>query len=818
MASHHDTSGRWVSLLSISAAGMLCALIVLITTIDVNESAAKGPAATAVSSAPAIDTNAIYHNEVRPLLEAYCFRCHGERKKKGGLNLAAFEDEPSVLRERKRWELVFNQLHAREMPPEDARQPTPAERDRITAWIESVIDKCDCDGPPRPGRVTIRRLNRVEYANTLRDLLGVEVDAAADLPADDVGYGFDNIADVLSMSPTLMEKYLSVAEASLDEAIVEHPRLEPERRLLVAASMESSTAGRAEGRARWLYSNGEVFDDVTLSHHGAYRVKVRAWGDSAGGAAPKMELRLDGKVLATFDVPAPRDRVGIYEATAQITAGKHRVSAAFTNDYYQPDHPNPAERDRNLIVDSIEITGPIDAPPKKLPESHARIFFVSPASAKPDVERDAARRIVERMARRAFRRPVEAGEVDRLMRLYDLARGDGRTHEASVKLALTGVLCSPHFLFRIERERQPDEHGNIRLSHYELATRLSYFLWSTMPDEALMQAAAAGRLHDAAELRREVQRMLADPKAAALIEQFAEQWLTLRKLDIAAPDVKRFPAFDEKLREAMRAEPLRAFERIVREDRRVIELLDADWTFVNERLAQHYGIEGVTGEAMRLIELADRRRGGVLTMAGVLTVTSDPARTSPVMRGKWVLEQLLAAPPPPPPPDVGVLEEGGDEDHRLTLRQRLEQHRADPNCASCHARMDPIGFALEQYDAIGRWRERDNGQPIDASGKLPDGRRFSGAAELKRLLADDADAFARALAEKMLTYALGRGLEYYDICAINDIVANMQRHDYRFSSLVMGIVTSDAFRYRAARDKANEHDTSTTNTKDDADG
>jgi hypothetical protein len=587
-----------------------------------------------------------YENEIKPLLDTYCYNCHGERKR-GDLDLRQFADAQLAAKERLVFEKVLRNLQTHEMPPEGRPQPTLAERELISGWINQQFFTCDCDHPD-PGRVTIRRLNRAEYNNTIRDLVGVDFRPADDFPADDSGYGFDNIGDVLSLLPVLLEKYLLAAE-------------------------------------------------------------------------------------------------GIVEAAM------------------------------------------------KNPETRKRLFIREPL---PDAEREGAREIIASFATRAFRRPATVEETGRLLKLFESARASGESFENGIRMAAQAILISPHFLFRGELQPNPDNPAAVHpVDDYALASRLSYFLWSTMPDEELFRHAERGTLRR--NLEAQVKRMLKDPKAKAFSENFAGQWLQLRNLKLVAPDPKQFPNFDDELREAMQQETELFFEHVLREDRSVMEFIDADYTFLNERLARLYGIDGVKGEQFRRVALKRSARGGLLTQASVLTITSNPTRTSPVKRGKWVLENILGTPPPPPPPNVPELEESHEAELTGTLRQRMEQHRDNPNCASCHARMDPIGFGFENFDAIGAWRTKDGEFAIDASGKLTSGEAFDGPAEFKAiLLKQKRDEYVRCLAEKVLTYALGRGLEYYDKCAVDQIAKNVARNRYKFSALVLEVTKSTPFQKR----------------------
>jgi mono/diheme cytochrome c family protein len=750
--------------------------------------AQKGPAPVA------------YDTHVRPLLSKYCYSCHGPKKAKANLDLSKFATEASVLSARKLWKRVLDQIQSLQMPPEDSGRPLkPADREVLASWIEAAILRPDPHAPPDPGRVVLRRLNRAEYRNTIRDLLGIELagsfDPTRDFPSDDVGYGFDTIGDVLSIPPLLLEKYVAAAERILDRAIVTPEQLKPMVRRLEAEALAVTAGGAPDSAHMVLFANGELSAEVDVPKDGRYVLRVRAGGDQAGPEPARMLVRAGDRDLKTFDVTVPRDRMKVYEQKLELRAGKRRLAVAFVNDYYNPSAPKRSERDRNLVVDWLELTGPVLEGPPELPESHKRIFTAQPGAGVS--KREAARRVLAPLAERAFRRPVAAEEVERLVSLFDLADAQGESFEAAMKVPLLAVLVSPHFLFRVERDGPAGAPRGVRpLDDWELATRLSYFLWSSMPDEELFALARQGRLRDPKTLDAQVDRMLRDPRARALSENFALQWLQLRRLEIHAPDPKRFPTFNEKLREAMRREVELLFDEIVREDRSVVTLLDADFTYVNEALARHYGIPGVRGDEMRRVALQDPRRGGILMTAGVLTVTSNPTRTSPVKRGKWVLEALLGTPPPPPLPDAGELKDEPEGAERLTVRQRLELHRADPNCAGCHKRMDPIGLGFENYDAIGRWRETEGRLPLDVSGTLVDGTSFNGPVELKKILLRRKDEFVRNLIEKTLTYALGRGVEYYDAPVVKEIQKSMAAQGYRFSALVKGVVRSYPFLHR----------------------
>lgn len=751
------------------------------TAAEAKAAARKKPAEGAAS----------YEKEVLPVLREYCFNCHGNGKKKGDVALDEYKDHAELLQDRRGWERVLENVRNHTMPPENKKQPTARERERVEKWIEREIFHFDCENPD-PGRVTVRRLNRVEYNNTIRDLLGVDVQPADDFPADDSGYGFDNIGDALSMPPVLLEKYMAAAHRILDAAIVTEDPGKPRKKRFRAIELDGSApGGPADGGARELAQNGDVFAPFNCQVGGEYVFRARAFAAQAGPEPVRMALRLDGKDMETFVVLATAARPTNCEVRVTLSPGRHRFAAAYLNDYNNANDPDPRNRDRDLFLHHLEVEGPLASGPVALPESHRRIFTHVP---EPGREVEAARRIVADFARRAFRRPVTAGEVARLTGLFESAFTNKESFEISVSVALQAVLVSPHFLFRGEIQPEPDNPMSThQINEFALASRLSYFLWSSMPDEELFALAEKGRLRR--NLDAQVKRMLKDPKAEALVDNFVGQWLQLRNLKLVTPDPWVYPEFDDDLRVAMQRETELLFAAIMREDRSVLEFLNADYTFLNERLARHYGIGGVTGPEFRRVALTDRRRGGVLTHASFLTLTSNPTRTSPVKRGKWVLENILGTPPPPPPPDVPELD--GNKTLTGTLRQRMEQHSQNAMCASCHQRMDPIGFAFEHYNGVGGWRRQDGTAAIESAGALTSGEGFKDALELKSLLASQKrDAFARCLTEKLLTYALGRGIEYYDRCAVDDITARLAKDRYRFSSLVLGVVKSVPFQMR----------------------
>jgi hypothetical protein len=730
-----------------------------------------------------------FEKDVQPLLNQYCFSCHGNGKKKGGVELDRYKDEASIAKDQAVWEKVMQNLDAHVMPPENKKQPTQLERELVVKWIQTTVFKCDCDHPD-PGRVTLHRLNRIEYNNTIRDLVSIDFQPAEDFPQDDVGYGFDNIGDVLSMPPILMEKYLAAAVSILNKAIVTDLIPKARTNQFDAANLPGSAPGGPIGEgARQLAREGDIYVNFDFLTDGEYVLRARAYGEQAGPEPARMAFLLDDKEIGRFDVAVTRAFSRLYEVRLKVAEGQHKFSAAYLNNYNNPKEPSRF-KDRNLDIEYLEIASPPATKPVSLPDSHKRIF----GSASLVENEDAAREVIRKFARRAYRRPVSSDDLERLMKFYRLARSGGENFQTSVKLALEAILVSPNFLFRGELQPDPNNPKSVHeIDQFALASRLSYFLWSTMPDEGLLAQAEKGTLKK--NLEAQVKRMLQDPKARALVDNFAGQWLQIRNLSQMTPAKEQYPAFDEDLRQAMEKETELFFESIIREDRSILDFINSDYTFVNERLAKHYGIQGVKGSEFRKVSLKGTARGGILTHGSILTITSNPTRTSPVKRGKWVLENLLGTPPPPPPPDVPELKD--EKKLAGTLRQRMEQHRENPNCAVCHQRMDPIGFGFENFDGIGAWREKDAGAAIDPSGELVSGETFQGPADLRTiLLKKKKEDFLRCLSEKLLTYALGRGLEYYDRCAIDQITKDLAKRNYRFSSLISAVVKSTPFQMR----------------------
>ena len=755
-----------------------------------NNLAGQNPGAVDQATASGFASN------VTPFTSKYCVSCHGAEKPEAGLSLTKYVDEKGLLKDRRIWERAFEMIKAGEMPPRENPQPSADEKSKILDYLHEKLHKIDCSKVSDPGRVTIRRLNRAEYNNTIRDLMQVSFRPADDFPSDDVGYGFDNIGDVLSLPPLLMEKYLNAAEKIASDAILSVEIENPSVHEFDRESVQRSSVAHSHGEdATILVSTGEIYVEHQFPQSGDYVLKVIAAETPAGNESSQMEFRLDGKPVAKYEVNQLESSYGKFEFPIHLNRGLHKFAVAFLNDFYDPKAKDKDRRDRNLIVRDVQIIGPTSVDNSEYPPFHRSFMKVMPGDGKSFV--DAAQENLRPFISRAFRRPVSNSELAKFVGLAERIASEGESFITAMQVAITGVLVSPHFLFRIETDKNPnDANDKHPLNDYELATRLSYFLWSSLPDEELMSHAEKNDLHTDAVIDVQVRRMLADAKSRALVENFAEQWLQLRILNEITPDPKRFPEFNAELREDMKRETNRFFEYVMREDRSILEFLDGAYTFVNDRLAKHYGFEGINGAEFQQVSLAGKNRAGLLTQGSVLTLTSNPDRTSPVKRGKWVMEVLLNQPPPAPPPNVPELAETAKAQPNMTLRQQMELHRENPSCASCHRTMDQLGFGIENFDAIGRWRDRDGSQELDTRGELPGGKSFRGPVELATVLRSKQCEFGECLAEKMLTYALGRGLEFYDRCATAKILASLKDHDFKFSVLITEIIKSEPFRMR----------------------
>ncbi len=743
------------------------------------------------AQAPAPVAGKSFAKEVLPLMQKYCWDCHGDGAHKGELNLDKYQDEKSVLADRKIWAGVMFHIDQWTMPPAKKEQPTVQEREFLAKYLDQLLNPVDPNNPD-PGRVTLRRLNREEYNNTMRDLLGVDIRPADDFPADDTGYGFDNIGDVLALPPILMERYLIAADRVLNAAIPPPP---PDPAVLAFPGEDLNGQGFESGGARFMSFNGTCTSEYAAPTSGEYLLRAKVWAEVAGGEPAEVELLAVDKValkakVTGQDPNAPQT----VEVRVRFAKGGNKIGLRYLNDFYDPNAPDPKKRDRNVWVKALEVEGPVKVDPQPLNETARRIF--TPGEKLGETEAG-ARAILQQFANRCFRRAALPAEVDRLMNIYRLGRSRKEPHGGALRFAMKAVMVSPYFIYRTEWQPEADNPGKvIEIDEFALATRLSYWLWSSTPDDELLSLAFRKQLRP--NLKAQVLRMLQDPKSRALAENFAGQWLELRTMEVVAPDKERFPEFTPDLGRAMRQETEELFDHIVRQNRSVLEFLSANYTFLNEPLAKYYGIPGISGKAFRKTELDPKyRRRGVLTHASVLTITSDPTRTSPVKRGKWVLENLLGITPPPPPPNVPALEEGDHAEQGGSVRQRLEAHRNKPGCASCHALIDPIGFGLENFNAIGQWRDKDGDTPVDSAGVLTTGQKFNHAGDLANiLLTDRRDTYLHAIVHKMLTYALGRGTEPYDRPAIEAILTRMAQDNYSFQSLVLGITESLPFQKR----------------------
>jgi hypothetical protein len=760
------------------------------------------PAAATVHSAT-FDQQSVWRT-----WKIYCDSCHFGPKARAGLNLEAL-DLSNLSDNGAAWEKVLRKLRSREMPPPGMPRPDAATYGALVEFIESERDRL-AGVKPNPGHPTLHRLNRSEYANAIRDMLAVEVDVADLLPADDIGYGFDNIADVLQVSPLLLERYLSAATKISGLAVGD---------TTLPATYQSYDIPRGlvqldrMSEAMPLGSRGGSSIRHLFPVDGEYEISVglqRGRYDQFLGLERerKLDLRLDGQRLELFTIPAdPRAGQQVHgtghdpdshlKVRVPVKAGTRTLVATFVKDTVKPEGILVNGRETAFFegVGSISVAGPYNVQGPGATPSRDRIFICHPVA--PADEQACAEKIISSLAHRAYRRPIAADDLPQLLALFRQG-AEGGGFEAGLRLALLKILVSPEFIFRMEFDPLDAPAGSVhRISDVELASRLSFFLWSSIPDEELLAVAERGELGNPSVLEHQVRRMLADPRSHALVKNFAGQWLFLRNIERIQPDPAAFPNFDENLRQALEQETELLVESTLREDRSVGDLLNTDYTFLNQRLAEHYGIEGVYGSEFRRVAVSDPNRRGLLGQASILTVTSYPNRTAPTIRGKWVLEQLLGTPPPPPPPNVPSLNEGASA-KAMTMRQRMEQHRANPACAACHGIMDPVGFALENFDGLGRWRDsagRGTG-PIDSSGVLPDGTKFEGPAGLRDVLLSKRHLFVETFTERLLTYALGRGVEEYDRPVIRKIVREAAANDQRWSSVILGIIKSAPFQMR----------------------
>ena len=770
----------------------------------------------------------------RATLNRYCVTCHNEKLRTAELLLdKADVENPGASAEI--WEKVVQKLRARAMPPAGMPRPDEATYSSFTAHLETALDRAAA-ASPNPGRPSAHRLNRAEYANAIRDLLALEVDSASLLPPDEAYFGFDNNGEVLTVSPLLMERYM-LAAGKISRLAIGNPAIRPGAEGYKVSQFLIQDERQSEDMP--FGSRGGIAIQHSFPLDGEYVIRIRLQRNDDGfirgmGEPHPLDVRLDRSRIKLFTVGGERKgRSGPlftrnssdyrgdpeqvdYEMTGDSAlevrfpakAGTRQVEVAFLKKRTQPEG---IFQGRMLLADredfrggepgiaSVTIIGPYNSTGAEETPSRSKIFVCTPAAD--NEEESCARKILTTLARRAYRRPVTDRELQNLLRIYQAGRKEG-SFEAGIEMALQRILAGPKFLFRVEHDPAgvaPDTAYPV--SDLELASRLSFFLWSSLPDEELLDLAERGQLRDREVLDRQVRRMLADHRSKALVSNFGGQWLAIRNMRAVSPDPELFPDFDDELRVAFQKETELFFESLIREDRPLMDLLDADYTFVNERLARHYGIPNVFGSSFRRVMLTDEARRGLLGQGTILTTTSRGNRTAPVLRGKWVLDNLLGVPPPPPPPDVAAsLPDKSADGKILTVRQQLEAHRTNPACSPCHSLMDPIGFSLENFSAVGKWRSKDSGAPLDVSGALYDGTRFQGPIELRKLLLERKELIVHTVTEKLLTYALGRGLESYDQPAVRKILREAAPQNYRWSALLGGIVNSTPFQMRRSRE------------------
>ena len=771
----------------------------------------------------------------RALLDKYCVTCHNEKVKTAGLMLDKADiDHPG--NDAEIWEKVVRKLHGRMMPPLGMPRPDQATLDNFASSLEVTLDRAAISRP-EPGRASIHRLNRTEYQDAVRDLLALKVDVSSLLPADDESNGFDNMADVLRVSPSLMEQYLTASRTVSSLAV-------GDRGLGPVATVYVLPPTLAQGEhieGLPIGTRGGILIHQNFPLDGDYEFSIfllrNIVGYMPGLEFPhQIEVTVDGVRAFLSHVGGEEDNLMMdtnlglagntidarLRAKVPVKAGPHEIGVAFlARDHAESVEPlQPFTRNLDLqdmngipIINRVQVTGPFAATGAGDTPSRRRIFTCHPANE--NEELPCARKILSTLARRAYRRPVNDADLELLLSFYQKGRNGscsrttdpsacalkGVTFDAGIETALRLILTDPKFIYRIEKDPPNAGPGSINhVADLDLASRLSFFLWSSIPDDELLNVAAQNKLHEPAVLEQQVKRMLADPKADSLVTNFASEWLFLRNLQSVNPAGEVFPNFDENLRDAFRKETEMFVGSVFREDRNVTDLLTANYTFVNERLAKHYGIPDIYGSQFRRVTLTGEARRGLLGEGSMLTVTSYPTRTSPVLRGKWILENVMGTPPPAPPPNVPALKENDEAGKVTTVRERLEEHRKNPACATCHRIMDPLGFSLDNFDAIGQFRTKEQGLPIDASGQLADGTKINGVEDVRKALLAHPERFVSTMTEKMMTYALGRGLEYYDMPVVRSIVRDAAKNDYRFSSIVMGIVRSTPFEMRRAKE------------------
>jgi hypothetical protein len=732
----------------------------------------------AVSAFAADD--AAFHSVVDPVFKNVCSGCHNSSLSSGGMNIQVFLDPISLTRNRDGWEIILQKLRSGEMPPKGIPKPPAEKVDALVSAIQARLDEIDNSAKPDPGTVVAHRLNRYEYRNTIRDLLAVDFQADKNFPTDDSGYGFDNIGSVLTVSPLLMSKYIAAAQRIAARAMGADPLPKP-------VEIERSNRTRAITRI----DRSTIETSFRIDFDGDYNIRFGLQGERPPDAKPvTLALWVDGQLVHSMSVETKPSKLVYFDPYSEehmrvnLTEGEHTFRAGFLDDDFvgtlaQADLYN---RKKNKFVDSLTFVGPYAAEGESA--SRKKILICDPKSGSACVQR-----IIGNLSNHAYRRPAASQEIAALAKFVALARSQGQNVEQGIQLAIEAMLVSPQFLFKIENRSVAAAHP---VSDYELASRLSYFLWSSMPDDELFSLAAQKKLHETGTLDAQVKRMLADSRSSALASNFAGQWLETRNLDVIKPDPKKFPEWNADLRDAMKTETRMFFDYVLRENRPISDFLDARYTFLNEKLANFYGIPDVKGPDFRRVELTTPERGGVLTQGAVLTVSSYPSRTSVVLRGKFILDNILDSPVPPPPPDIPPLDEEA-VGKSASLRQQMEKHRADPACAVCHNKMDPLGFSLENYNAIGQWRAKDGAFPVDSSGTLPNGASFSTPAEMRAALAASLPEFSACFTRKLLTYALERGLESYDARTVSTIEKEVAAQGYGFQTLISAIAHSAPF-------------------------
>lgn len=744
-----------------------------------------------------------FKNEIQPLLVEYCFDCHGDGSKKGDFRMDSHKDLSAHLTDRKHWMPVWRNLRSQIMPPSDEAQPSAEEKQKLLSWIESTVFKINPEKPD-PGRVTIRRLNRSEYRNAIFDLLGVEYDTTESFPPDDTGYGFDNNGDVLSMSPLLMEKYLTSAEEVVNLALPDDASAQVPRVYFPASDFKNPSIP-----STWIpfAGGGEFTLNVPVKWEGNYQLILQyaiQGATEATTAAATLEISTVEKKLTETKLGWDQRRSIDLTATAKFQAGEQKVMIRINPGL----QPAAGEEALYLSIQGLTLQGPLNGSQREYSKGHRMIFVDGPAPEDPTAAKTYARKIMRSFVSRAFRRPIIEGDINRLVDIVEETdQLPGKTFQDGIKQAIAACLASPRFLFRTEIQPEPNNPAKIiPLDEYALASRLSFFLWASVPDDELLSLAFNKKLR--ANLRQQVDRMLADPRSNRLTENFVGQWLQARDVmtaPVSAPVIlgvtdksKASEIFDPRLRNDMREETYALFNFILRENRPAEELISAHYSFLNERLASFYGVKGVKGEELRAVDLSEHpERGGLLTQGTFLIVTSNPTRTSPVKRGLFVLDNILGTPPPPAPPNVPELTQAAKQGTNPTMREMMEIHRKNPDCRGCHARMDPIGLGLENYDALGRFRVTESGKPIDTAGILVTGEKFSNIEGLKTILSQKRRPdFYRTLSEKLLTYAIGRGVEYYDSATIGQLVTHMNKNNGKLNELIHAITTSAPFQMR----------------------